>query len=100
MIRKLGEILIIAVYEHKGIAHEIKGADSNFFMLSRLIEQIKTKTAWSLGRETKPCLDKLKELGDRAAHNRHYVAKKPDVDGIISGLRVTVDDLLHQAGLK
>jgi hypothetical protein len=42
----------------------------------------------------------MKELGDRSAHNRHYVAKKADVDGLRSGLRVTVDDLLNQAGLK
>lgn len=100
MIRKLAEILIIAVYEKKGVPHEIKGPDSNFLMLSKLIDAIKTKTAWGLGRETKPCLDKMKELGDRAAHNRHYLAKKADVDGVVSGLRVTVDDLLHHAGLK
>jgi hypothetical protein len=100
MIRKLAEILIITVYEKKGVPHEIKGPDSNFLMLSRLIDAIKTKAAWGLGRETKPCLDKMKELGDRAAHNRHYLAKKTDVDAVVSGLRVTVDDLLHHAGLK
>jgi hypothetical protein len=100
MIRKLAEILIIAVYDHKGAAHEIKGADGNFLMLSKLIDHIKTKADWNLGRETKPCLDKMKELGDRAAHTRHYITKKPDVDGLRSGLRVTVDDLLHQAALK
>ena len=100
MIRKLAEILIIAMYEHRGVAHEIKGADDNFLMLSKLIDNIRTKTAWNLGRETKPFLDKMKELGDRSAHNRHYVAKKADVDGLRSGLRVTVDDLLNQAGLK
>jgi hypothetical protein len=100
MIRKLAEILIIAVYEYKGAAHEIKGTDGNFMLLSKLIDYIKTKADWNLGRKTKPCLDKMKELGDRSAHNRHYVAKKADVDGLRSGLRVTVDDLLHQAGLK
>ncbi|HEY7312238.1 MAG TPA: hypothetical protein VH643_22940 [Gemmataceae bacterium] len=100
MIRKLAEILIIAVYEHKGVAPEIKGPDGNFLMLSKLIDNIKTKTAWNLGRETKPCLDKMKELGDRAAHHRHYVARKVDVDSLQSGLRVTVDDLLNHAGLK
>jgi hypothetical protein len=100
MIRKLAEILIIAVYENKGASHEIKGTDGNFLLLSKLIDKIKTKAAWNLGRETKPCLDKMKELGDRAAHNRHYIGKKPDVDGLRGGLRVAVDDLLHLAGLK
>jgi hypothetical protein len=100
MIRKLAEILIIAVYEHKGATEEIKGTDGNFLMLSGLIGNIKTKTVWNLGRETKPCLDKMKEIGDRAAHTRNYVSKKADVDSLKGGLRVTVDDLLHQAGLK
>jgi hypothetical protein len=101
LLRKLGEILIIAVYEKRGESHEIKGTDGNFLMLSKLIEAIKTKTSWNLGRETKPCLDEMKKLGDRAAHNRHYIAKKPDVDGLINnGLRAAVDDLLHQAGFK
>lgn len=100
LIRKLAEILIIAVYEHKGVAGEIKGPDGNFMLLSRLIDNIKSKVDWNLGRETKPCLEKMKELGDRSAHNRHYVAKKVDVDGLHSGLRVTVDDLIYQAGLK
>jgi Domain of unknown function (DUF4145) len=101
MLRKLAEILIIAVYEAKNESDEIKGADGNFLMLSKLIENIKTKTAWNLGRDTKTCLDKMKELGDWAAHNRHYTATKPDVDGLISKkFRVAVEDLLHHAGLK
>jgi hypothetical protein len=54
MIRKLAEILIIAVYEHRKSAHEIKGADDNFLMLSKLIDNIKTKTAWNLGRRRSP----------------------------------------------
>src|SRR5262249_4393588 len=68
MIRKLVEVLIIAVYEAKGQAESIK-KDGNFLMLSGLIDAILAQTEWNLGRETKAALPLLKSLGDRSAHN-------------------------------
>lgn len=97
MIRKLVEVLIIAVYEKKGEAEAIK-KDGNFLMLGRLVDDILTRAAWNLGRETKTALPLLKSLGDRSAHNRHFMARKADVDRVLPGLRVAVEDLLHQAG--
>jgi hypothetical protein len=41
----------------------------------------------------------MESLGDRAAHARRYIATKQDVDKVISGLRVVVEELLHLAGL-
>lgn len=99
MIRRLAETLIIEVYEAKGEAEEIK-KDGNFLMLSGLIDQIQTKTAWNLGRETRAAFPFLKSLGDRSAHNRRYLATKQDVDRLIPGLRVVADDLLHLAKSK
>jgi hypothetical protein len=98
MIRKLVEVLIIAVYEAKGESAAIKKAD-NFLMLSGLVDDILTRTTWNLGRETKTALPLLKSLGDRSAHNRHYMARKADVDKVLPGLRVAVEDLLHHANL-
>lgn len=98
MIRKLVEVLIIAVYESKGEADAIK-KDGNFLMLSGLIDDIATRHSWNLGRETKAALPLLKSLGDRSAHNRHYLARKADVDKVLPGLRVAVEDLLHHAKL-
>jgi hypothetical protein len=98
MIRKLVEVLIIAVYEAKGESESIK-SDGNFLMLNGLVDGILTQSAWNLGRETKTALPLLKALGDRAAHNRHYLARKQDVDKLIQGLRVSVEDFLYHAGL-
>jgi len=98
MVRKLVEVLIIAVYEKKGEAETIK-KDGNFLMLGGLVEDILTRTTWNLGRETKAALPLLKSLGDRSAHNRYYMARKGDVDKVLPGLRVAVEDLLHQAGI-
>ena len=98
MVRKLVEVLIIAVFEAKGEAAAIK-KDENFLMLSGLVDAILARTDWNLGRETKASLPHLKSLGDRSAHNRHYMARKADVDKVLPGLRVTVEDLLHHANL-
>jgi hypothetical protein len=69
-------------------------------MLNKLIESIQKKTEWNLGREAQAVLPLLKQLGDRSAHNRPYIATKQDVDRVIPGLRVLTDDLLPLAGLK
>jgi hypothetical protein len=100
MIRRLVETLIIEVYESKGRGKEITDHDNNFLMLRELIDKILNASAWTLSRETKQSLPNLKLLGDRSAHNRHYLAKKLDVDKNLPGLRVVVDDLLHLASLK
>ena len=101
LVRKLAEILIIEVYEAKGISHEIKDASDNFLMLSKLVQHIQNKTDWNLGRETKPCLDEMKKIGDHSAHVRNYLAKKSDIDRLLNtGLRVAVQELISRAGLK
>jgi hypothetical protein len=100
MIRKLVEILIIAVYEQESRQTQIKGGDGNFLMLSGLIDRLLADTSFHLGRETKAGLPRIKELGDRAAHNRYFVASKADVDKVIGDLRVIVPELLHRAALK
>ena len=94
----LVEVLIIGVFEAKGEAAAIKEND-NLLMLSGLVDAILARTGWNLGRETKTALPLLKSLGDRSAHNRYYMAPKADVDKLLPGLRVTVEDLLHHANL-
>ena len=100
MIRKLVENAIIDVYDKNNKASEIRNADGDYLMLSGLIGAIMKQTYWPLGRETKKALPALKQLGDRAAHNRRYEATKQDIDVLLPGLRATIDDLLHLAGHK
>lgn len=99
MIRKLVENLIIDVYEKHGRSDEIKkGGD--YMMLNGLIEAILQQQHWPVQRETKRALPELKQLGDRAAHNRRYQATQQDIDRLLPGLRAAVDDLLHLAGYR
>lgn len=100
LIRRVVETLIIEVYEAKRKEADIQDRDNNFFMLSILIDKMTTDTSWSLGRETKSAFPLLKNLGDRSAHTRRYLANKADIDKVLPGFRVVADELLHLAGLK
>lgn len=100
MIRKLVEILIIAVYEAAGKPSAIQNRAGDFLMFGDLISHVLGDPQWNLARETKRSLPEIKLLGDRSAHTRHYLAGRADVDRVLTGLRVCVDDLLHLAKLK
>ncbi len=99
MVRRLVETVIIELYEAKGRAAEIKSGSGEFLMLSGLVDAVLAERSWNLGREVKKALPEIKALGDRAAHGRRYLATKQDVDKVIPGLRVVVEELLHLAGL-
>lgn len=99
MVRRLVETLIIELYEAKGRAPEIKNGAGDFLMLSGLIEVVLEDKAWNLGRELKKALPDIKLLGDRSAHTRHYSATKHDVDKVLPGVRVVVEQFLHLAEL-
>jgi hypothetical protein len=100
MIRRLTEILIIEVFEHHGLADRIKGPSGDFLFLRELIDKTLAETAWNLGRTTKQALPKLKDLGDKSAHNRRYNAKRRDVEPLIPELRGVVEELLYLSALR
>ena len=100
MLRKLVEVLLIEVYEAKNKQASIQNAAGEYFMLGEIISRALAEGSWAFGRETRRALPDIKLLGDRAAHNRRFVATKTDVDKLLGGVRATVDDLLHLAGLK
>jgi hypothetical protein len=99
MCRRLGETLIIEIYESQGRAKEIKGPDDNFLMLSGLLGVLNKDRSINLGRNAKRGLESLKDLGDKSAHNRRFNARQPDIDGIKSDLRTAAEELLHLAKL-
>jgi hypothetical protein len=75
MCRRLGETLIIEIYEAQRRAEEIKGTDDNFLMLSGLLGVLNKDKSIHLGRNAKRGLDGLKDLGDKSAHNRRFNAR-------------------------
>jgi len=100
MIRRLIETLIIECFEQHGISDSIKGPTGDFLYLRDLIDKTIKETAWNLGRNTKAALPKLKDIGDKSAHSRRYVALRGDIQPLISDIRTVVQELLFLSALK
>lgn len=100
MIRRLVETLIIEVYEHHKIEANIKDPQGNYFFLRDLVDALLAETSWTLGRNVRSVLPKLKEIGDKAAHNRRWNAHRQDLDKVIPYLRDTTQELIALAKLK
>lgn len=100
MIRRLVETLIIESFETYKIAHKIQNANGDFYYLKDLISAALNESSWNLGRNTKSGLPKLKDIGDKSAHSRRYIAHRSDIDKITSELRDVVQELVLLAKLK
>ena len=100
MLRRLIETLIIECFEHHGIAANIKTGSGDYMHLKDLIGKTLSETAWSLGRNAKQALPKLKDIGDQSAHSRRFNANRDDIEKILPEIRTVVQELLYLAGLK
>jgi hypothetical protein len=100
MIRRLVETLIIEAFEYHQIASKIKDRNGDFLYLSDLINLALAETTWNLGRNTKQALPRLKDIGDKSAHSRRFLAHHGDIERIVPDLRVVVQELLYIAHLK
>lgn len=100
MIRRLIETLIIESFEKHAIAHKIKNAQGDFFYLRDLISACMQESTWNLTRNCKQALPKLKDIGDKSAHSRRYVAQRGDIEPLLSDIRLVTQELVFLAGLK
>lgn len=100
MLRRLLETLIIECYEAHNIADRIKDNTGNYFFLRDLVDRLLTEPTWTLGRNVKTVLPKLKELGDKSAHSRRFNAHREDLDKVLDALRDTVQELVSIAKLR
>lgn len=100
MTRRLIETLIIEAYERHAIADRVKNSSGDFLYLRDLISHCLGESAWNLSRNCKVALPKLKDIGDKSAHSRRYVAQRGDLDPLLPDIRLVVQELLFVAGLK
>lgn len=100
MARRLIETVIIESYEHHRIAVTIKNSNGDFLYLRDLVSKALAETTWNLSRNTKQALPRLKDIGDKSAHGRRFVAQKRDIDRIADDLRTVVQEFIYLAGLK
>lgn len=99
MIRRLLETLIIEVYEQHKIENRVK-QNGDYLFLGDLINKTLSETTWNLTRNTKNALPKLKDIGDKSAHSRRFMAIRQDIDKVKSELRTVIQELLILAKLK
>jgi hypothetical protein len=92
MIRRLVETLIIELYEVYKIQHKIK-RNGDYLFLKDLISIINVETEFSIGRHVKTALKELKDIGDKSAHSRRYIAFKDDIDKHKKQLRDVFQEL-------
>jgi hypothetical protein len=100
MMRRLLESSIIEAFETRKIDAKIKNPKTgDFLQLTGLVGAALAEPTWNLPRTVKRELDGLKDLGHRSAHNRYYLATKPDLDKHVGAYREAVETFLHLAGL-
>jgi hypothetical protein len=99
MMRRLVELVLIAAFDGQGIEHKIKDARGDYVQLSDLIDRALAEPKLKLSRNSKKELPKLRNLGHRSAHGRHFTAQASDIQKVEDGLRVVVEEFLHHAGL-
>ncbi|WP_218081457.1 DUF4145 domain-containing protein [Anthocerotibacter panamensis] len=100
MIRRLIETLIIESFEAHSIASKIKSSSGDFLSLKDLINSTVNETTWAIGRNACRALPRLKDIGNKSAHSRRYVAHRQDIDKVIDDLRIVIQELLFLSRLK
>ena len=99
MMRRLVEIAIIEAFEANGIANKITDANGNYFQLSDLVDAALNESKWTLSRNAKKYLPKLRDIGHQSAHGRYYSARRDDILAVQPGCRVVIEEFLHLAKL-
>jgi len=95
MLRKLVESLIVQGYVKAQRAAEIKDSSGEYLTFGALVGKAKSGELFRLSRESKSSLDEVKKLGDSAAHDPCFHARKSDLEGLKSGARILVENLLE-----
>jgi hypothetical protein len=100
LLRRILETLIIEAFEHHAISHKIKNNNGDFLYLRDLIERTLTEPSWNLSRNVKQSLPRLKEIGDKSAHSRRFLAQRGDIQPLLADIRNVVQELIYVAALK
>jgi hypothetical protein len=100
MLRRLIETLIIEAFEYHNVASKIKNQSGDFMYLRDLIDKTLAEPLWNLGRNTKQALPRLKDIGDKSAHSRRYIAQRGDIQPLIPDIRTVLQELIYIAKLK
>ena len=100
LTRRLIETLIIETFEKHKIAAKIQNSQGDFFYLRDLIDATLKEQTWNLSRNCKQALPRLKDVGDKSAHSRRFVAHRGDIDPLLADIRLVVQEFVYLAALR
>jgi len=79
--RRLLEVMIIELYTRRKLQHELHDPQTRMFIgLKRLINKLNGDARFGLGKEFTDGLDKVKSLGDIAAHDHRIRIRSSDFE--------------------
>ncbi|MFA4950161.1 hypothetical protein [Brevundimonas sp.] len=99
MCRRLTEMLLIEAFDKCGRLDDVRDSQGNLQPFSELIAAAKSGRLLRLSRTAPSALVKVKQLGDGAAHHRHFLVAKKDLDDLNPGLALLLSELAALAGL-
>lgn len=98
MCRRLTELLLLEAFVSSGHSTAIQDARGEFVTFGDMIEKAKSGQHIKLSRTSPRALDRLKQVGDAAAHHRYYLTTKQDIDSLNPGLAHLLAELAAVAG--
>jgi len=98
LCRRLVESLLIEAFD-KAAHRPIIEKNGELMGLDDILKQAKGGQYIKLSRGTPQALEKIKEIGDTAAHDRYHITTEQDIAEFRAGFRKVVSQLMGLAGI-
>ena len=99
LVRRLVEGLLVESFDKAGHAAAIKTSLGDNMMLREILGVLKSGQCIKLARGKDQVLDQVKDIGDRAAHDRYHITTKQEIDVLRTKLPPLLSELLSKAGV-
>lgn len=99
LCRRLIESLLIEAFERTGHRQEIE-KDGSLLMLEAIVKKANSSQYIKMSRNSIKAMEKVKQVGDTAAHDRHHITTEQDIAEFRIGFRRLVSELLVLADIK
>ena len=99
LCRRMVESLLVEAFDRKGQLSAIQKPDKTVMMLDGIIGHAKSGKYIRLPRGTSEIIEKIKQVGDTAAHDRYHIAGKRDIDDFAVEFRKVISQLVGLAGI-
>lgn len=99
LLRRIIEGLLVDAFEAVGKRTLIESS-GNLMMLDDVLRVVESGAGIKLSRGMSRHLVQIKAVGDKAAHSRTYLVKKPDIDMHLIHIRSAVAELVDHKYLK